>query len=124
LPPTPAITQIAAIHSTNRPAGYIFTVLHATCIPNTRTARCDLPLRASLLVQEKDFNTHSSIENGQSYNYAKAQGEALVVRTCKEMGMDCVVMNPGYTTITTINTTAIITITTTTTVCRTLHVSF
>jgi len=62
-------SSVAAIVRTNAPEGYRF---------------CDA-----------DYNTHSSMENGESYNYAKHAAEVAVVERCRRMGLELVVLNPA-----------------------------
>ncbi|KAK3277286.1 hypothetical protein CYMTET_14693 [Cymbomonas tetramitiformis] len=45
---------------------------------------------------EADYNTHSTIENGEAYAYAKYLAEHMVVERCNTMKLDVVVINPGY----------------------------
>lgn len=75
-----------------RKNGTIKRLVHTSSV--AAIVRSDYP--ENYCYSELDYNTHSTIDNGESYNYAKYQGEVLVVEECKKMNLDLVVINPAY----------------------------
>jgi nucleoside-diphosphate-sugar epimerase len=87
----PSIKGAENVLASIKKSGTVRRIVHTSSI--AAIMRVDEPVDTAFT--EKDFNTYSTVENGDAYGFAKFRAEQAITDGCKGQSFDFVAINPS-----------------------------